>query len=347
MKIKLKGNKGGANSLVIILIIVIFIIAGFLVYFIKNPIVKNSEVQNPIELNSNLQSSESEEDIVTVRDVTEKDEDKASKTEKINEEAETTSKEKKNKLEPVKVLGLDTKFYKLNDAAIYTKTLEKNSKTFEYDLDNDGKKNKLVIDFDQNIIKYDNNPEITKAFLGKSERTHTVYVVDIDESDSYLDIVIFSKSDEEHEYHVLKNVNGKLELMTIPKDSFSYGLGVNKIEAYHIYLDGNDKMLYLDEVEENLSPMITTQYYDLTDGIKKIDMDSSNIIDKNFEAKARIYFTTINMYGEHLYTDLKANNEILPAGTKFKILDIVDSSIKRVELEDGRVGFIFPKYGYL
>ncbi len=338
---KLKENKGISNSVLIMLVVFIAFLICLAIYLVKNLMIKYDEKS---EKYSTVSSNSIETETSKEENTTEKAELETVKEEK---KAEATTDEKKNKLEPVKVLGLDATFYKLDDAAIYTKTLDKNSKTFEYDLDNDGKNNKLLIDFDKDIIKYDNNQEFSNVFLGKSKRTHTVYVVDMDESDSYLDIVVFSKSDEEHEYHVLKNVNGKLELMQIPKSDFGYGLGVNKIEAYHIYLDGNNKMLYLDEVEENLSPMIATIYYDLSDGIKKIDIDSSNIVDKSFEAKARIYFTTINMYGEHLYTDLKANNEILPAGTKFKIIDVLDSDIKRVELEDGRIGFIFPKYGHL
>ena len=56
MKIKLKGNKGGANSLVIILIIVIFILAGFLVYFIKNPIVKYESSEKIAATNLDIKS---------------------------------------------------------------------------------------------------------------------------------------------------------------------------------------------------------------------------------------------------------------------------------------------------
>ena len=48
MKIKLKGNKGASNAIVIILLIVIFVIAGFALYLIKNPIVKIVEKETAI-----------------------------------------------------------------------------------------------------------------------------------------------------------------------------------------------------------------------------------------------------------------------------------------------------------
>lgn len=64
--------------------------------------------------------------------------------------------------------------------------------------------------------------------------------------------------------------------------------------------------------------------------------------------KEKVYFTTLESFGEHVYDyeDLKENHEILQSGTKFKILEIDETALK-VELEDGRIGHIFTKYGHL
>lgn len=48
----------------------------------------------------------------------------------------------------------------------------------------------------------------------------------------------------------------------------------------------------------------------------------------------------------HDYEDLKKNHEILQSGTKFKILEVYETAFK-VELEDGRIGHMFAKYGHL
>lgn len=248
----------------------------------------------------------------------------------------------------VSIIGLDTRFRELEKAAIFITELNEKDNTFSCDLDNDGYLNKLMISTEKNVIEYDDMIVASDLFNEIDEYiSHTVYAVDLYKDDSYLDIIIFSQCNGGHEYFILKNVNGKLELLD---GNFSYALGVNNIEAYHIYVNNYNDMLWLNEVEANVYPMVTDSYYDLRNGIEEVKVDTSSLIikDEEFETKEKVYFTTLESFGEHVYDyeDLKENHEILQSGTKFKILEIDETALK-VELEDGRIGHIFTKYGHL
>lgn len=247
----------------------------------------------------------------------------------------------------VTIIGLDTKFKKLEKAAIYSIELDEENNIFEFDLDNDGYLNKVLIDTEKDIIKCDDTIEFNNVFIENEEYiSHTVYAVDIDKNDSYLDVIVFSKSNKSHDYFILKNIDGKLELID---RNFGYGLGGNKIEAYHIYLNSYNDILWLDQVEENVIPMVTDAFYDLSNGIEEIKVDISNLIikDQEFITKEKVYFATVENFDIDDYEYLKKNHEILPNGTKFKILEVNITGDYKVELEDGRIGYIFAKYGHL
>lgn len=341
---KLKESKGMSLIVFTIILAVLVVVAGgVIVYLLNNPVKEGTTIQTPIGSQSNVQTIQN----VLSNNMNVLEEKSEIIENKNNETSNVVSAESNSNKNEVEIIGLNTIFKELKDVAIYSAVLDKNNKTFEYDLDNDGVKNKLVIDSQKNTIKYDNNKFENLFSEIEQYETHTVYVVDIDKNNSYLDIVVFSKTNQSHEYNILKNVNGNLELID---GNFSYSLGVNKIEAYHIFLDNDNRMLYLDEVESNLMPMIANNYYDLSNGIVKCDVNLDSIINKKFETKAKIYFTTINISGvaDNDYWELKENHELLPIGTKFKILEIGElKEVKKVQLEDGRIGYIFPKYGHL
>lgn len=183
-----------------------------------------------------------------------------------------------NDEDEVSIIGLDTKFKELEKAAIFNMELNEENNIFRFDLDNDGYLNKIMINTENNVIEYDDTLVFSDLFNETDEYiSHTVYAVDLNKDDSYLDIIIFSKSTESHDYFILKNVDGNLKLLNT---SFGYGLGVNKIEAYHIYVNNYNDILWLDEVEANVYPMVTDSFYDLSNGIKEVKVDMSNLIIK-------------------------------------------------------------------
>lgn len=245
----------------------------------------------------------------------------------------------------VEVVGLDTKYKELSKAAIKKVEIGKDvtkNKAFQYNLRTDGKKEnvtiKLINDGEKIQINYGGN----KKEVYSTYNMDNLYIVDLDNSDNYLDIVMVQLGDSyDTDYRILKN-NNKLKEVTYG-ETVDYSKGVTGEGMF--YLDGNSHFLLLGDVESYLNKIVSRSYYTLENNKAIANKIYTNkIIAEDYEIG--------NIENEANFSKNKCWIEYTPdrklkKGTKLKILGwdtCHGAEIVKVKLEDGTVGYLWCPY---
>lgn len=234
------------------------------------------------------------------------------------------------------VLGLEGQFIDLNSAAIITKDIDGENSSFEVDLNNDGKKEKITIEeFDGlHRISIDEDLVINGG--------HELIVVDIDKSDNYLDIITFGSWGGGYGTHTIYKFNGK-----------KYS-SIGTIDAYrqNLYLDQKGKIItpYIwGSVQSN--PIIAESYFSYNEA-KYVDIDiskyySNTLIEftgyftEDLENEDKIMMENVEISEENC----KKCGIVLYENVKCYLIDIVekgnslDNMRYKVQLQDGTVGY--------
>ena len=250
----------------------------------------------------------------------------------------------KNK--PYKLKQFSTTFYNLKDVAKEYRICEniKNYKDFIYDLDGDGKKDKITI---RHIGKDWNNEERYqiefngKAFLDTQEDVDyitEVCIVDLNKNDKKLELVIHELGPNDMEKYIIYSKNGS----KIKKVNYVYG--------WNLRIDQKGKMLTTNPLLEAISPQVYDKYYQYSN--KKVTtkkLNLKNIKNVKFKTKYKMLFTSSmkNLDKFFNYGNLEYKKALKKAGiyegkyTSFNILKITDTDEAYVKLKNGKKGYIF------
>ena len=224
----------------------------------------------------------------TVQPVTTAQEQAKTETENTKTENVATTTEVEDK-DAKKVYGLDTKFKEISKAAIksiYTfeekndQVLEKNI-NYSYDLNNDGVKEKIT--GTARNLKF-NGKTFYKADV--EDRCPNIYIVDLDKNDNSVEIVLQTVSGtgagDSIYYNIYKMQEGKI------KELNYFDLVATKdfeddIDIFKMYTNSNGKFILVDQLQNNLTPMFTSEYFEISGyKVTSKEIDLSEISKEKF-----------------------------------------------------------------
>ena len=321
------GNKKGSLLTVFLVVaIILIIVMGALLYMQKTESDKQlAELENNA---SKLQE--------TINDLQGKI-DSISNT--INDKDDTSLNEKNLK-------QFDNKFYEIDDIAKEYSDFNsiKNYKDFNYDLDGDGKIDKITLRHIMNeydVLEY-NGEKIAQYYHGS-----TIYIVDLNENDKNIEVVIYDAGPSDDPNYTIYSKSGDKMIE------------LENIVGYPLKSDKNGTVLVEHVYSRVINPEIYFEYYIIQNGkieIKNVDIEKI----KNIEFKTSgLYFTknyeNKNKMDNELEDTLKKLEiEKLNENTTFKIIEFdfedeeIDYGLDRyhgykikVKLSDGREGYVF------
>ena len=264
-----------------------------------------------------------------------------------NEQITSNSSEKNT--EGKSLIQFDTKFFELKEMAKeyrLSKNIQ-NFKDFDYDLDGDGKIDKITIENSKNedgnfIFKLNGNEFSTNRSMPE------IYIADLNEDDNKMEVVIFDlgQSDDPNYTIYVKENNNMKQIGNIFGEEFSS--------------DKNGNVLVKDFYNGRMSPEIYFEYYNLKNGkLEKKSADIEKIKNKDFKV-SHMYFSKEYSNIDKLYSDenmtldpksslKRADIEELDENVTFKILSVEsfkeDDEVReykiKVKLSDGREGYVF------
>ena len=258
------------------------------------------------------------------------------------EETKAEVEEDKNAKE---VYGLSTKFKSLSDVAIkkFEKIYnqDKVNVNIAYDLNNDGKEEKIT---NKGNDIYLNSERIYKA---TSYTIGSIYIIDINNKDKQKELVLEELQDDGIIETTIYIYNSNKKIKKIKFDNDNDDL---------LYFDSNGKIISLDEITSNLTPLLAHGYYQY-DGnkasFKKINL--KNLSNQRFIIKGQ-NDDGDNYYSYFIIKNKKELNKLvndtsllkkyfIKEDTEITILSADD--ILKVKLKDGSIKYIYPIRGYL
>lgn len=234
----------------------------------------------------------------------------------------------------------------------------KNYKEFQYDFDGDGKEE--VVKFEKN--KSDEGHVAYELYFNGEEfdivesSFCTIYIVDLNKNDQMKEVVVFDNgpSDDPH-YNLYAIKNGKMQLMECIVAGFetefrgdgigNFAVG-NKVTDYiqpkiydkaYYYENGN-----LSYSDTNMN-LIKDKWYKIgEEDVGIIFTEDLSNIDKYFELESE-------RAEDEEFMDAMARSGLIEIGNdiKFKILEFTENEEVKVQLEDGRNGYLFHFSGHL
>ena len=346
------GIKKKNTGMWIIIIILVMVIIGLLayIYYLKG----NESANNAEKLASNSSNVDSSELDTDNKDNTD------------NEVKENGN----NADDKVELPQLDGNFYKISKFLKERREIGevKNYKDFEYDIDGDGKTDKITLkhkagedetnDENSYMVEY-NGQTIYDNWWGFGE----VGIVDLDDTDDQLEIWVYDDGpSDDPVYSFYRKVGDKI----VELGGFSVDMG--------FVMDGKGKVLACDRSMPRVSPLVYDSYWTIDNNkLVKNKLDFTNNPDYEYsvegfgDAENIGYFTTdlenIEKFEKGLensstdsysyYPEHKEEFKIeeLKKGEKFKIKGFVpikkDYGVYDLEvvLPDGREGYLMHPYG--
>jgi len=239
----------------------------------------------------------------------------------------------------------------------------KNYKDFEFDLDADGKIDKVTL---RHIVN--ENEEIdssesdyyTLEYNGENIYSHwggmgSVGIVDLDDKDNLLEIWVYDDGPSDDPcYYFFRKVGNKIIKMG------GFGVGGS------FFVDGKGKVVAAGGSMPWIEPSVYDCYYTIENNIfKKNELDFS--YNKDFEYTSDQGFFTTNLENLKKFenertvgdgnpdlliaTGKKYNINKLEANTKFKIIEFVEKANEydvtdlKIVLADGTIGYLIHPYG--
>lgn len=233
----------------------------------------------------------------------------------------------------------------------------KNFKDFSYDLDSDGTIDKITL---KHITNENEDEYYLLEYNGKSIYEHwngmgSVGIVDIDDTDNYLDIWVYDDgSSDDPMYYFYRKIENQI-----------INMGEFSIERSFM-CDGKGKILVAGRELPWVEPQVFNCYYTIENNLfKKHSLDFS--YNKDYEYTTRDGFFTTNLENlkkfeqnksasdnseDYLITlGEKYNINKLDENTKFKIIEFVKKDIEeysvtdlKVTLSDGTTGYLIHPY---
>ena len=269
------------------------------------------------------------------------------------EKKDKTTNKVENKTEEANLLQFDTKFYDLKSAALEYRNLYKikNYKDFEYDLDGDGKKDKVTI---KNIGKNqkEDDYDVYKIYLNDTEFYKTeaydgyeLYIVDLNENDNKINVIInILGPNDVTNYLIYSKQNNKM----------------NKIKeinsGWELSVDKKGKLVLDNALTSSISPRIYEEYYQLeNDSIKTYKANMEKVKNTTFDSDIGVCFTQdknslkkyydANITEEKWEDGLKKHGMYVNQKFKFNVINFEESNFAygclHVKLNDGREGYLF------
>jgi len=250
----------------------------------------------------------------------------------------------------IKFIQFDTTFYPIEDLALESRDSYKikNYKDFEYDLDGDGKVDKITIRAKEEqlwngLTNTIHTYELNGVEFSDVGNFGKIYIVDLNKNDNSIEVVTWD--------------NG-------PSDDSVYNIYSKQGEKMECILNEWTENIYVDQLGKILSsghfnPSIYNKYYNFVFGkLESVELDMNKISSIEFDATGMYFPATIenianvrskfyeigesSSYNGAFEKALKEYNvERLDGGT-FRILKIEDEYFDRVyvQLNDGRTGYI-------
>lgn len=232
----------------------------------------------------------------------------------------------------------------------------------EYDLDNDGKKEKIEVlkyyegDYALNfkgLLIDDKEVLIDSSIVGLFER---LYIVDLNKNDGVLNVVIEltdSIDGRSASYYLFDETqNGK-----VSSDNYIGFAGAASAFQAAILINGNGKIVSLDYFERAVSPKLSFEYLEYDGIINRKKADLSNISSQEFViGKSDLYYYTFEKNLDKVCEKYHSGHTMEESGiymfekdTKIKIVkfNVDGRSAVEAKLENGRTIYIFPHSGYL
>lgn len=236
----------------------------------------------------------------------------------------------------------------------------KNYKEFEYDLDGDG--------LDE-IIRFEKNKEELagvaynlylngEEFDSVESSVCSIYVVDLNKNDSNKEVVIYDDgpSDDPH-YNLYVMENRKMKLL------HCFNAGFDE----ELKCDGNGNMVVGNRITDCIQPRIYDKVYSYENGNLSYSDTNIDLIKNDwYEVKREedwgwVIFTEdlsnidkfLDAYSQSTenddYFEVMKKNGLYPnmSNIKFKILEFTENEEVKVQLEDGRIGYLFHHAGHL
>ena len=240
----------------------------------------------------------------------------------------------------IKLVQFDTEFYKLEDIALEYKRIDeiRNYKDFEYDLDGDGKKEKITVR--KNKETNDEYRGYTFELNGKTFEENYgnlpyIYFADLNENDNMIEVIVTDDGpSDDPSYRIYYKDGSNMKKI----ESGSYGIMTDKKGT--IVSDGISAI-----------PTIYKEYSIISNGEVKITKFSIDEINKITLKSEYLYFTEDMKNLEKVNSDLseQALKEVgIEQGFfEFNIIKFVEYGEMYVQLKDGRKGYLFGAKGYL
>lgn len=241
-----------------------------------------------------------------------------------------------------KLVQFDREFYNLNDITMDYRSSKKvkNYVDFNYDLDGDGIVDKITF-YRKDDLFY--AIKLNGVEVIENEFSPEIYIVDLNESDNKIEIVLHDQGPSwDPNYTIYSKKGDSLEEV--------YGIAGDSLKC-----DKNGTVLVDDSRSGTYSPEIYFEYMHINDSVvtnKSIDLKTiSNIEFKN----SKLFFSNDYANKNKVFNVgldpsrlAEINVEQLNDDVSFKILDVenitnngISEKKIKVELSDGRVGYIF------
>lgn len=284
----------------------------------------------------------------------------------IKNQENTTKKEKNNKKESktnntgIKMIQFDEYFYKIEDVALESIKCEniKNYKDFEYDLDDDGKKDIVTVvhkavkqedgiggTYEQDQYEFKIND---KTFYKEEHPSFTeVYITDLNKKDKSIEVVIFDNGPSEDPHCLIfSKVDSKMKKL--------------KELGWNLYTNQKGKLVCSEIHRATTMPEVFPNYYVINNNeIKTHDIDFSKI--KNNILTANNMLFTEDMKNIDKYWKLTASQKYqgdhepeevfreagiirLTVKDKFKVIKYHNDIDIQIELIDGRKGYLLGNH---
>ena len=259
----------------------------------------------------------------------------------------------------IEVTGLNNKFTELSKAAVKGYST-KSVKTIKYDLNNDGKEEKIQLKksgndgYDQACVDmYYQNKKIDKEiYIGYEEaiQDSNLYIVDLDKNDNLLDVIIAGFEDNNGFLYlnIYKNTGNTLKRINYKSDkTVSANGGENDNWIGRFYINSNNEFFELSNVEVCFDKVVTYKYYKIENNkavSKKANIDK--IKKETFKVltdKEMIFYIDHKKFN---YDKDYKNHKTFKNGNKVNILEWIDGNEIKAEL-NGKTIYIMPAHGYL
>lgn len=340
----------------VIITIIIMTLSFIIIFFLTESLEKEKEMKESNKYNQTETSTiDSKNSLNETKETKKNSEEEDNKLE--NDKPKTNEKEKK--ISGIKMIQFNEVFYNVVDIALESRECEKvkNFKDFEYDLDSDGKKDKVTIvhktkkgydgrfgDIDEDIYEF----KLNDKTFHTEEDPHftTMYIADLNKNDKSIEIVIFDDgpSDDPNCTIYSKKDSKMIKLENL---------------GWDLYTNQKGKLVCSEIHRAETNPKVFPNYFMLENNkIKKYDLDLSNVKNEVFTAED-VWFTedlkNIEKYWNLISDDIenednyeKTFNEAgiykLTEKDKFNVIKYVDGIDIQIKLKDGRKGYILGNH---